>query len=67
MREERMFYMVYGGGVRTGPVIKHPSYTEANAEACRLAKVNPGQAFYILQATNKVVVEAQPVVCIALM
>ncbi len=35
------------------PAFKHTSPVEARAEAQRLARLNPGQEFYILRAESK--------------
>ncbi len=43
------FWMVYNpqGGA---PTYQHSSFQQAKAEAERLARMNPGQSFYVLQA-----------------
>jgi len=45
------FWMVLGNG---RPVVKHGSIDQAKSEAERLAKMNPGEEFYVLQATHRV-------------
>lgn len=44
------FWMVWNIGNRA-PTIKHPTEQSARTEAERLAKMNPGQQFAVLEAT----------------
>ena len=45
--EQQMFWMVLGAGV---PVYKHATFDTAQAEAARLARLNPAEPFYVLQS-----------------
>ena len=44
-----MFWMVWNEGNRA-PTVKHPSVNAARAEAERLARLFPGQKFFLLTA-----------------
>jgi hypothetical protein len=46
------FYMVYSPSGSTPPKVKYPQPDAAIAEAERLAKANPGQQFYVMQALS---------------
>ncbi|WP_370601141.1 hypothetical protein [Pseudomonas nitroreducens] len=46
-----IFWMVWNPQAYA-PTVKHPTYQAAEAEAERLARSNPGQDFYLLQATQ---------------
>lgn len=54
MASEPLFWVVWaeGGG---SPTVKHHSQDTANAEAKRLARVNPGIRFVVLQPLRAVV------------
>ena len=41
-----MIFREYGGS----PTVKHPTESQARAEAMRLARINPGEKFYVLQS-----------------
>ena len=43
------FYLVWNPGNLQAPKVRHQSEQEARAEAERLARLNPGQKFYVLQ------------------
>ncbi|MFG1461787.1 hypothetical protein V5F77_02725 [Xanthobacter sp. DSM 24535] len=45
---EKAFFLVWNPEGRT-PHYRHPSQASALAEAKRLAALNPGQKFYVLQ------------------
>lgn len=45
------FWMVYGDEQRP-PVVKHQTRTLAETEAKRLARLNPGIKFYVLEAVS---------------
>jgi len=47
--ELKIFYMVYGDG-KGSPRVRHTTEELAQKEAWRLAKLNPGIAFYVLEA-----------------
>lgn len=49
----KKFWMVLGNGV---PVYRHETPEEANCEAERLARLNRGQEFVVLEAVAKVCV-----------
>ena len=57
MDEKKMFWMVYSRNGRHPPKFEHNNRDGARAEAERLARLNPGLRFYILEATDTVVVE----------
>lgn len=52
----KKFWMVFGGHCTT-PTKRHSSYTIARDEAERLARLNPCQSFYVLEATSVSLVE----------
>lgn len=43
------FYFVWNPS-RSAPTVKHPSEEIAMSEAKRLARLNPGEKFFVLQA-----------------
>lgn len=45
------FYMVWNEGNR-GPVVRHNTDMSARTEAERLARLNPGQKFYVLSVID---------------
>lgn len=47
-----VFWMVYGEGQRA-PTMKHATRDVAETEAKRLARFNPGIAFYVLEAISR--------------
>lgn len=49
MNKTKMFFMVYNAQ-RSARRVKHPDYASAVAEAQRLAILQPGDEFFILQA-----------------
>lgn len=49
----KSFYMIWNPEGRP-PTHKHASFTLAKSEAHRLAKANPGQQFFILNAIGMV-------------
>lgn len=56
MNVDRIFYMVLNPNGRM-PSFRHDTHKSAVDEAQRLAKENPGQEFFILVATDKVMCE----------
>ena len=58
-REGTRFYMVW---TKTGhpPRVAHPKLATARAEAQRLARLQPGRKFIVLQAIEKYGVPAPP-------
>jgi hypothetical protein len=47
----KAFWMIWNEGNR-GPTIQHFTIKEVRKEAERLARLNPGQKFYILSAID---------------
>ena len=43
------FWLVWNPA-RSAPLMKHPSQESARVEAERLARINPGQQFWVLEA-----------------
>lgn len=54
---ETKFWMVWNPK-RDTPAYQHHSHEAAVSEAERLARLNPGQRFYVLEATDLRVVDA---------
>lgn len=54
MQGEREFWLVWNGGFNRGdsPKHKHYSEVEAQAEAKRLAALNPDTGFYVLKGVS---------------
>ncbi|WP_325437580.1 hypothetical protein [Pseudomonas nitroreducens] len=50
-QQASIFWMVWNPEAYA-PSVRHPTWKSAEAEAERLARSNPGQRFYILQATQ---------------
>ena len=48
---QETFWMVWNEGNRA-PTVKHQSEEMAEKEAERLARVNPGQKFYVIQSVK---------------
>ena len=59
------FWMVWNPDGR-GPRYEHMSRSNADREAQRLARENPGQEFYVLKAVAGFVTQHQPVESIKL-
>lgn len=49
------FWIIWSPTGRTPPSVQHPTIKEANTEAQRLARLNPGSKFYVLTAETLVV------------
>lgn len=47
-----LFWMVFNPQAGA-PVYRHPTEKAARTEAERLARINPGQTFYVLQTVGK--------------
>lgn len=45
------FFMVYAEGQR-GSTVKHVTRDQAESEAARLARINPGQVVYVLMPVS---------------
>lgn len=50
----KKFWMVWNGEVNllNLPRVRHPSFLDAQCEANRLARMNPGKTFYVLEGIN---------------
>lgn len=46
------FWLVWSPSGRTPPSVEHPTIAAANAEADRLAGLNPGHSFFVLTAES---------------
>lgn len=46
------FWLVWSPMGRTSPSVRHLTIDTANTEADRLAKLNPGQGFFVLTAES---------------
>lgn len=55
METSKMFYMVYSRMGRHPPKFEHSDYAMAKKEAERLAQLNPGVRFYVLETTDTVI------------
>jgi hypothetical protein len=55
------FWYVYSPTGITKPAFQHNSEPDANREAHRLAKANPGQEFLVLEAKRSIKVEPNPI------
>ncbi|WP_371346503.1 hypothetical protein [Ancylobacter sp. IITR112] len=53
-QHDDQFWMVYGLGQRP-PVVRHKTLASASDEAVRLARLNPGMRFYVLEAISAAV------------
>lgn len=51
--ERSGFFLVWTPSNERTPTYRHPSSDAAEKEADRLAKLNPGQDFYVLAAISK--------------
>lgn len=56
MSRQRQFWMIWNPE-RSAPTYMHDTEAAAETEAERLARANPGQSFYILEATQRVRVD----------
>lgn len=49
---EEIFYMVYNPNGGRAPMMKHSTLKKADEEAKRMARIHPGQNFFVLKAVH---------------
>lgn len=53
MNRSNEFYMVLGSGM---PMVRHPTHKAAYRTAHRMAKLHPGQEFFVLRSASSPIV-----------